>query len=152
MTWSDRTVSLRIAIVMLWIVTALVAAMMALAGSAKFTRPEVWTGMFEDWGYPAWFAFVIGGAELEEQWGGDRLEGLDLQKGGRFHHFALPSNSPRNAGWRYFFLPHSSFQVWPSDKFVSLTPIDATRYFCHLARQHQLRQSVSRNLQSESID
>ncbi len=48
----------------LWIVTALVAAMMALAGSAKFTRPEVWTGMFEDWGYPAWFSFVIGGAEF----------------------------------------------------------------------------------------
>ncbi len=64
MTWSERTISLKIAIVMLWIVTVLVAALMALAGLAKFTRPEVWTGMFEDWGYPAWFSFVIGGAEL----------------------------------------------------------------------------------------
>ncbi len=64
MTWSERTVSGKIAIVMLWSVTVLVAALMALAGLAKFTRPEVWTGMFEDWGYPAWFAFVIGGAEF----------------------------------------------------------------------------------------
>ena len=46
-----------------WVVV-LVAALMALAGLAKFTGPEVWTGMFEDWGYPAWFSFVIGGAEF----------------------------------------------------------------------------------------
>ncbi len=64
MTWSERTISLKIAIVMLWIVTVLVAALMALAGQAKFTRPDVWTGMFLDWGYPAWFSFVIGGAEF----------------------------------------------------------------------------------------
>ena len=64
MTWSERTTSLKIAIVMLWIVTVLVAATMALAGQAKFTRPEVWTGMFEEWGYPVGFSLVIGGAEF----------------------------------------------------------------------------------------
>ena len=64
MTWSERTISLKIAIVMLWIVTVLVAATMALAGQAKFTRPEMWTGLFEDWGYPVGFSLVIGGAEF----------------------------------------------------------------------------------------
>lgn len=36
----------------------------ALAGWAKFGSPDVWITMFEGWGYPAWFSFVIGASEL----------------------------------------------------------------------------------------
>lgn len=66
MKWSERGGLMKVGIVLLWIVTVLEAAMMALAGSSKFTGsgPEVWGGMFEGWGYPAWFALVIGGAEF----------------------------------------------------------------------------------------
>ena len=48
----------------LWIFTVLDAAFMALAGWSKFANPDVWTSMFEGWGYPPWFAFVIGAGEL----------------------------------------------------------------------------------------
>jgi uncharacterized membrane protein YphA (DoxX/SURF4 family) len=54
----------RILLVVLWVVTVLEALMMAGAGSAKFVRPDLWQGMFADWGYPAWGATVVGGAEM----------------------------------------------------------------------------------------
>jgi len=37
---------------------------MAGAGSAKFVRPDLWQGMFAEWGYPAWGAPVVGGVEV----------------------------------------------------------------------------------------
>lgn len=51
---------------LLWLVTVLETALMALAGSAKFTGsgPEVWGEMFVGWGYPLWLTWVIGAAEV----------------------------------------------------------------------------------------
>ena len=37
---------------------------MGTAGWSKFGEPEGWTSLFVGWGYPAWFAFVIGAAEM----------------------------------------------------------------------------------------
>ena len=54
----------RIAIGALWTVTVLEAAGMGLAGWSKFANPAGWSGMFVNWGYPAWFAFVIGASEM----------------------------------------------------------------------------------------
>ncbi|MGB1658189.1 MAG: DoxX family protein [Longimicrobiales bacterium] len=48
----------------LWIITIAAAAGMALAGVAKFTSSEMWTGLFSGWGYPAAFAYVIGFLEV----------------------------------------------------------------------------------------
>ncbi|MEM7414363.1 MAG: DoxX family protein [Gemmatimonadota bacterium] len=52
--------------VLLWLVTIAEAGLMAIAGSAKFTGngPEVWGEMFVGWGYPLWFAWVVGVVEI----------------------------------------------------------------------------------------
>jgi len=62
---SSRTAEpIRIAsTVALWVITVLDAGALGIAGSSKFSNPEVWTAMFQEWGYPAWFAFVVGAAE-----------------------------------------------------------------------------------------
>jgi uncharacterized membrane protein YphA (DoxX/SURF4 family) len=53
-----------VGVALLWTVTLLELAAMGLAGLAKFLSPDVWTGMFEGWGYPAWFTFVVGAGEI----------------------------------------------------------------------------------------
>lgn len=47
----------------LWLVTGLMALMMAGSGVAKFTQPA-WQRMFRVWGYPEHFYQVIGVIEL----------------------------------------------------------------------------------------
>jgi len=66
MTSTESSISSRqrIAIASLWVLTVLECLGMALAGASKFANAELWTGMFVGWGYPAWFAFVIGGTEI----------------------------------------------------------------------------------------
>jgi len=48
----------------LWVVTILETLTMGLAGLSKFTPGNPWPEMFMAWGYPAWFATVIGALEL----------------------------------------------------------------------------------------
>lgn len=48
----------------LWVVTVIEGLMMALAGSSKFTAAAGWTANFVGWGYPAWFSYFTGGAEV----------------------------------------------------------------------------------------
>jgi len=38
--------------------------LMTLAGSAKFSRPDLWQSNFVEWGYPIWFTSVIGAVEV----------------------------------------------------------------------------------------
>ena len=44
----------------LWVLIVLEALMMALAGTAKFTRADFWNRMFDTWGYPAGTSYAIG--------------------------------------------------------------------------------------------
>ena len=44
-----------------WILAVLLAVMFAMAAAGKLTGAA--TPMFEGWGYPAWFAMLIGVAE-----------------------------------------------------------------------------------------
>ena len=46
-----------------WILTLLLAVLMAGPGSQKFTSP-VWERMFRTWGYPDGFYLVIGAVEV----------------------------------------------------------------------------------------
>ena len=57
----SRSRSARVA---LWALTVADAAAMGAAGMSKFANPAGWTSMFEGWGYPPSFAFVIGAAEV----------------------------------------------------------------------------------------
>lgn len=47
-----------------WILTLAIALGIGVAGVTKFTQPEHWRVLFAGWGYPAWFASVIGAAEV----------------------------------------------------------------------------------------
>lgn len=53
----------RLASIGLWVLTVLEFLGMGLAGLSKF-QGDGWLNMFEGWGYPAWFALFIGGAEV----------------------------------------------------------------------------------------
>ena len=53
----------RVATVLLWIVTIFFALGMTAAGSGKF-RGNFWQTHFVGWGYPIWFSYVIGAAEM----------------------------------------------------------------------------------------
>ncbi len=53
----------RVGRVAVWVLIVAEMLGMGLAGAAKFLAPDVWTALFEGWGYPARFAFVIGGTE-----------------------------------------------------------------------------------------
>ena len=64
MSTGSRRVARTLGIALLWLVTLLEAAGMGFAGWSKFGNAEGWTGMFENWGYPPWFAFVIGASEM----------------------------------------------------------------------------------------
>ena len=48
----------------LWLLTAFETLSMVAIGAAKFTRAAEWAGLFEGWGYGAWFAMVIGAVEV----------------------------------------------------------------------------------------
>ncbi len=48
---------------MLWILSVLELLGFGVAGLTKF-QGEGWQNMFVGWGYTAWFALVIGGAEV----------------------------------------------------------------------------------------
>jgi uncharacterized membrane protein YphA (DoxX/SURF4 family) len=49
--------------VALWALTGLLACLFAFAGSMKFVSPEV-ARQFAEFGYPAWFHFMIGAVEV----------------------------------------------------------------------------------------
>ena len=49
---------------LLWTVTILETLGMGLAGFTKFATPDIWTTNFASWGYPVWFTFAIGAAEM----------------------------------------------------------------------------------------
>jgi uncharacterized membrane protein YphA (DoxX/SURF4 family) len=49
--------------VVVWVLSVLVAALFAFAGAAKFFVPEM-AAKFHEWGYPDWFHYVVGAAEL----------------------------------------------------------------------------------------
>jgi len=61
---SKKKLGMKVAIGLLWVLTVLETAAMGLAGFSKFGNPELWTGMFVGWGYPAAFAYVIGAGEM----------------------------------------------------------------------------------------
>ncbi len=48
--------------VLLWSLSALLGVGFALAGIGKFSPP--WPRMFADWGFPVWFTYAVGVAEL----------------------------------------------------------------------------------------
>ena len=54
---SDRSIVKSVGI---WIVTALAAAGLGIAGSSKLLSPDMWIARFEGWGYPGGFSYVIG--------------------------------------------------------------------------------------------
>ena len=50
--------------IVLWLVTIALGLAMIGAGSTKFVSAETWISMFEGWGYPAAFSYVIGVLEI----------------------------------------------------------------------------------------
>ena len=48
----------------IWVLVVVELVGMGAAGLLKFVNPELWTGLFLGWGYPAWFTFVVGAAEV----------------------------------------------------------------------------------------
>jgi uncharacterized membrane protein YphA (DoxX/SURF4 family) len=54
----------RVGTVVVWALTFFGALSMGLAGFSKFGNSSQWQGRFVAWGYPAWFAYVIGGLEM----------------------------------------------------------------------------------------
>lgn len=54
----------RFAKMLLWGATFVFGLLMLLAGASKFAQPDMWTENFRIWGYPAAFAYVVGGLEV----------------------------------------------------------------------------------------
>ena len=55
--------------IVLWTLSLLLAAMFLLSGSGKLTNAQASGGLrfdeqFVAWGYPSWFRFVVGAAEI----------------------------------------------------------------------------------------
>jgi uncharacterized membrane protein YphA (DoxX/SURF4 family) len=50
--------------ILLWVVTILISLGIGLAGLTKFTQPDHWQSLFAGWGYPRWFASVVGVLEV----------------------------------------------------------------------------------------
>ena len=48
----------------LWGATLVETLTMAIAGSAKFAASGFWAKLFLGWGYPVWFCYAVGLAEL----------------------------------------------------------------------------------------
>lgn len=63
-TANGRRWGRRVAVALVWLVTVVEAFFMVLAGQAKFTRPDAWTGFFVEFGYAPWFSYVVGAAEV----------------------------------------------------------------------------------------
>jgi putative oxidoreductase len=63
MTSSGVVPRSRPATVLLWIATVVAGLGIGLAGVAKFTS-HMWQPLFAAWGYPAWFAGMIGALEI----------------------------------------------------------------------------------------
>lgn len=64
---TEATVSLprgKIAAIALWLLGALPALGVGLAGVGKFFPAAHWREYFVDWGFPVWFALVTGAAEV----------------------------------------------------------------------------------------
>lgn len=59
---SESSALRRVLIAGLWLLTVLEVLGMGLVGVAKFTG-TTWVTMFEGWGYPTWFTYVIGAGE-----------------------------------------------------------------------------------------
>ena len=49
--------------VFVWVVTVIETLLMCLAGAGKFAGDH-WPKLFEGWGYPLWFMYAIGTAEI----------------------------------------------------------------------------------------
>ena len=47
-----------------WILQVLVALQFLMAGGTKFIDTATWIERFANWGYPAWFNYVIGLVEV----------------------------------------------------------------------------------------
>ncbi len=60
---TDMGLLRRAGTVLLWILTILMALGMGAAGVTKFLG-DGWIRLFEGWGYPGWFALVIGTLEV----------------------------------------------------------------------------------------
>jgi len=54
----------RLAAIGFGLVLGVEVLLMGLAGSAKFTNAELWTGIFEGFGYPPAMAYLVGAAEM----------------------------------------------------------------------------------------
>lgn len=50
--------------VVLWILSILLTAMFVMSGSGKLINPAQFGAAFVNWGYPTWFATVIGIVEV----------------------------------------------------------------------------------------
>ncbi|MGD2069694.1 MAG: DoxX family protein [Gemmatimonadota bacterium] len=50
--------------VVVWVLIAAECVMIGLAGGAKFANPDLWRGLFQGWGYPPDFAYVVGAVEV----------------------------------------------------------------------------------------
>ncbi len=50
--------------VWLWIGAGALALVMLGSGTAKLLQAETWAQNFENWGYPGWMHWVIGGVEV----------------------------------------------------------------------------------------
>jgi putative oxidoreductase len=63
MTSSGVVLRSRPATILLWIATVIAGLGIGLAGVAKFTS-HMWQPLFVAWGYPGWFAGMIGALEI----------------------------------------------------------------------------------------
>lgn len=50
--------------IVLWVISILLAVMFVMSGSGKLINPAQFGAAFVNWGYPAWFATVIGIVEV----------------------------------------------------------------------------------------
>lgn len=58
------TVLGRFRVVALWAFTVVAGLGIGLAGVSKFPVPNHWQHQFSNWGYPYWFVFGVGTAEV----------------------------------------------------------------------------------------
>ena len=61
---SNRHVAQKVGSILLWLLTIFQALALGVAGFAKFGSADVWIEMFTGWGYPVWFSYLIGAAEM----------------------------------------------------------------------------------------
>jgi putative oxidoreductase len=54
----------RVAVGLVWLLSAFVALGIGAAGVAKFLQPDHWTALFVGWGYPAGMSYVVGLSEV----------------------------------------------------------------------------------------